>query len=303
MARSRSFSPKYVRELTNTDIQRYAPAAFATEAHASRSANYEFIPTFKVIDAMRAAGFVPVRAMQSGTRLEGHEGFVKHMITFRAAGDVFKAFNVGDLMPELNVINAHNGGTSYQVMGAIWRKVCGNGMVVSESMLAAIRVPHISRRIEGDVIEGSFRVVEGMPNVLASVDNWRALPMPADYRDAYARHALEVRWGNEAAPIQPAQFLRPRRYEDRNPDVWTTFNVVQEHMIRGKIDTGTRNKAGGRITTRPINGVDNTIQMNRRLWALTDHYANAIRTNSDPTVLDLGTILDVTPIRAETLPA
>ncbi len=51
--------------LTNDEIARVAPSIFAEEAHDSRSERYLYIPTVKVLDALRTEGFQPFMACQT----------------------------------------------------------------------------------------------------------------------------------------------------------------------------------------------------------------------------------------------
>jgi hypothetical protein len=44
---------------------------------------------------------------------------------------------------------------------------------------------------------------------------------------------LELKYDGKPAPITPEQIINPRRVLDRGQDLWTTFNVVQENVIRG----------------------------------------------------------------------
>ncbi|MEA9980016.1 DUF932 domain-containing protein, partial [Pseudomonas sp. RTS4] len=67
-------------------------------------------------------------------------------------------------------------------------------------------------------------------------------------------------------PITPSQLLLPRRREDRSDDLWTTFNRVQENVIKGGLDG--RNKKGRRTKTRAVNGIDQDVKLNRALWKL-----------------------------------
>ena len=75
----------YTHALSNDEIRRYAPSAFAIEPYHGQSNRYTFIPTSSVIDGMRAAGFLPVSASQSRARLADRKDYTKHMIRFRAA--------------------------------------------------------------------------------------------------------------------------------------------------------------------------------------------------------------------------
>jgi hypothetical protein len=60
-----------------------APSIFATAAHESRSTRYSYIPTSLVLEGMKKEGFIPVRASQGRSRIEGKTEYTKHMIRFR----------------------------------------------------------------------------------------------------------------------------------------------------------------------------------------------------------------------------
>jgi len=66
----------------------------------------------------------------------------------------------------------------------------------------------------------------------------------------------------------------PRRFEDRGNDLWTTFNRIQENLMRGGLSGHNRN--GRRLTTRPIAGVSENVRLNRALWTLTERMAQLL---------------------------
>src|ERR1700687_3303207 len=92
-------------------IAQYAPSALATRPHESRSDRYTYIPTINVIEGMIKAGFQPFSASQSRSRIEGKSEFTKHMIRFRHA-DLMQAV-VGDVLPEVILVNSHDGTSAY----------------------------------------------------------------------------------------------------------------------------------------------------------------------------------------------
>src|SRR5262245_50135506 len=108
--------------LTDDQIRQKAPSVFATSAHGSRSSRYAYFPTYDVLAKMRAEGFVPVKAEQSLARIEGRESHTKHMITFRHA-DVSLA-RVGDSIPQICLVNSHDGSSAYRLFAGLFRFVC-----------------------------------------------------------------------------------------------------------------------------------------------------------------------------------
>lgn len=69
-------------------------------------------------------------------------------------------------------------------------------------------------------------------------------------------------------PVTESQTLAPRRFEDRRDDMWTTFNRVQENMMKGGLRG--RNRSGRTTTTCPVNGIDQSVKLNRALWVLAE---------------------------------
>ena len=78
--------------------------------------------------------------------------------------------------------------------------------------------------------------------------------------------------------------LRPNRYEDRKPDLWTTFNRIQENIIRGGVRGHTT--TGKRTTTREVGGVSENVRLNKALWALADGMAQ-IKTGAHSSATEL----------------
>lgn len=132
------FNVKNAHPLSLAEIASVAPSAMAVTQHSSRSDRYTYIPTSEVIAGMATAGFLPFSATQSRTRDESRREFTKHMIRFRQVSDMTRAAIVGEMVPEIVLVNAHDGSAAYSLMAGLWRFVCGNGMMVSDSTLASV---------------------------------------------------------------------------------------------------------------------------------------------------------------------
>jgi len=99
--------------------------------------------------------------------------------------------------------------------------------------------------------------------------------LSGDERLAMAESAHVLRFGEgepgeAATPVQPMQLLSVRRPQDAALDLWTTTNVLQENAIRGGLTAWGRdaNNRRRRVTTRPVNGIDQDVRLNRVLWLL-----------------------------------
>jgi hypothetical protein len=254
----------------------------------SRSDRYTYIPTSEIIAAMMKEGFQVFKASQSRSRIEGKSEFTKHMLRFRHA-DALAELKVGDSIPEVVLVNSHDGTSAYKLSAGIFRLVCSNGLMVADSTVASLAVHHKGNIVQ-QVLEGSFQIVNGSTKAIEKVETWRELALTAGEQNAFAEAARELRFadseGTIKTPITAAQLLAPRRNEDRNdnwrmpkPDLYTTMNVVQENVIRGglsgvQIGQDERGRATRRrVTTRTVTGIDQDVKLNRALWTLAERMA------------------------------
>lgn len=249
--------------LQDDEIARVVPSIFATEAHDSRSGRYTYIPTIDVLRGLRKEGFQPFMVAQTRVRNQDKREHTKHMIRLRHADQID-----GREANEIILLNSHDGSSSYQMLAGMFRFVCKNGMVCGDT-LADFRVPHKGDVI-GQVIEGAFTVLDSFDKATEQREGMEAVRLTEREQGAFARAALTLRYDEETAPapIAADQLLTPRRMEDRASDLWTTFNRVQENMTKGGLHG--RNPTGRRATTRPINGIDQSVKVNRALWVLAE---------------------------------
>ncbi len=259
-------------EMTEDQLRKAAPSIFATEPWNQVSAAYKFIPTYQILENLRAEGFVPVKASQSRSRIEGKGEFTKHMIRLRQRSNLFGFKELGQEIPEIVLVNSHDRTSGYQLHAGIFRLACLNGMVVKSADMGTISVRH-SGNIIDDVIEGSYEIIKDMPRVIDQVESFKAITLRPEESQAFANAAIQLRYptdeaGNDTSPILPEKLLRVRRHEDRDNSLWSTFNRVQENFIKGGV-TGT-NKNGGRMSTRAVNSVNEDLRLNKALWQLAE---------------------------------
>ncbi len=254
--------------LTDDQIMRVAPSIFAAAEHESRSDRYSFIPTNIILNNLRAEGFQPFMVCQSRSRIAGMREFTKHMIRLRHANQIAsKEAN------EIILINSHNGASSYQMKAGVFRFVCQNGLVAGED-IADIRVKH-KGDITGNVIEGAYEVLDSFERVDESREAMQSLRLTDEQSHAFATASLALRWDTDKpAPVSAMQVLSANRREDVSNDLWTTFNRVQENLIRGGLRG--RNAQGKRTTTRAVTGMDQDVKLNRALWVLSEEMRKII---------------------------
>ena len=257
--------------LTNDEIRSVAPSIFAEAKHDSRSERYTYIATSEVLDGLRKEGFQPFMVAQTRVRDEAKRDHTKHMIRLRHADQIN-----GHEANEIILLNSHDGTSSYQMLAGMFRFVCHNGMVCGKTM-DDIRIPH-KGNIVHEVIEGAVRVLDSFDVAAEQRDSMEALSLNEGQQTAFARAALALRYEpNESgfvAPVTERQILRAKRPADQKPDLWTTFNRIQENMIKGGLSG--RNANGRNVTTRAVSGIDQDIKLNRALWVLADEMSRLI---------------------------
>ncbi|MGA8054065.1 MAG: DUF932 domain-containing protein [Burkholderiales bacterium] len=248
--------------LSDDQIHAAAPSIFADHAHDSRSTRYAYIATSEVLAGLRCEGFQPFMVCQSRSRDEERREYTKHMLRLRHASQIN-----GAEANEIILINSHDGTSAYQMLAGVFRFACHNGMVCGTEV-ADIRIPH-KGDVTARVIEGAFRVLEDFDEITAGIEGMKALTLSEGEQQALARAALALRHDEgQPAPITEAQLLTARRFEDRAPNLWATFNRVQENTLKGGLRG--RNVRGQRVTTRAINGIDSNVKLNRALWVLAE---------------------------------
>ena len=244
--------------LTDDQLRAVVPSAFAAEKHEGRSARYTYLPTIDVLAGLRREGFEPFMACQTRSRDENQRAHTKHMLRLRRP----ETRTEGEAS-EVILINSHNGTTSYQMLAGVFRFVCMNGLAVGDC--EEIRVAHTGD-IVGRVIEGAYSVVKDFERVQAATNEMKAITLAPDESLAFARSALTIRWPDCATSLTPEQVLSPCRSDDAGTDLWTIFNVVQEHLTQGGDSIVNENKR--RMRTKAVAAISQSVALNRALWTL-----------------------------------
>lgn len=263
--------------LTVDEIARYAPSVLASEAHESRGERYAYIPTIDVLDGLRKEGFVPYAVAQTRVKDQTKREHTKHLVRMRhesQIGSLQRGGIVGaEEIPEIILVNSHDGTSSFQLMSGMFRLVCSNGLIAG-NIQDDIRIRHTGNII-GDVIEGSYQVLDSLKEITERVDHYKGIELSAPEQLLLANAAIDLRWDRDEvthqAPVDASSLVRPRRTADVKPDLWTTFNRIQEHIIKGGVRARMTN--GRRTTTRAVQGVNENVKLNKALWALADGFA------------------------------
>ncbi|HIF4776406.1 TPA: DUF932 domain-containing protein [Citrobacter freundii] len=255
------------RPLTHDELMHHTPSVFGEEKHSSRSERYAYIPTITLLESLQREGFQPFFACQTRVRDQSRREHTKHMLRLRRAGQI-----TGQQVPEIILLNSHDGSSSYQMLPGLFRAVCCNGLVCGTSF-GEVRVPHKGNVVE-KVIEGAYEVLGIFDRVEEKRDAMQSLLLPPPAQQALAKAALTYRFGEEHQPVTESQVLSARRWQDEQNDLWSVFNRLQENLSKGGLSG--RSAQGKRSRTRAVNGIDGDIKLNRALWVMAEEMQQAL---------------------------
>lgn len=253
--------------LTHEELMQHTPSVFGEEKHVSRSERYAYIPTITLLESLQREGFQPFFACQTRVRDQSRREHTKHMLRLRRAGQI-----TGQQVPEIILLNSHDGSSSYQMLPGLFRSVCCNGLVCGTS-LGEVRVPHKGNVVE-KVIEGAYEVLGVFDRVEEKRDAMQSLLLPPPAQQALAKAALTYRFGEGHQPVTESQVLSARRWQDEQNDLWSVFNRLQENLSKGGLSG--RSVQGKRSRTRAVNGIDGDIKLNRALWVMAEELQQAL---------------------------
>ncbi|HXQ22925.1 MAG TPA: DUF932 domain-containing protein, partial [Candidatus Acidoferrales bacterium] len=210
---------------------------------------YTFIPTEQVLSGLMRAGFIPVDARQAQAR-RASALHTRHVVRLRRR---FETVQLKGSVPEVVLLNSHDGTSAYQLRIGIFRVACTNGLIVSRGAFPAYCVPHRGNVVD-DVIDGALQVSERFGSLAEQVERMGRRRLSNDEQIRFAERALMLRFPDPAMTgIAPSQLLTCRRPEDAGDDLWSALNKVQEVLLRGGL---IRHSVGGRLTrTRRITSI------------------------------------------------
>ncbi len=257
--------------LSEDTLRQKAPSIYAAGPMAGVSPRYTFLPTARIVDGLAAHDWVPVAVEEQRIRKEARRGYQKHLIRFRRAEQMqtLDEWNV-----ELVLVNSHDKGCAYQLHAGIYRRICSNGLVVSEGAFQAIRFRHAGA-LTDEVVQASFRLLDFVPRVGELVNRFRSRDLEGRESLELARYSLLLRYDSvETAPVEPDTLLKARRPEDEGTDLWRTMNRVGENLERGGASDFHRDRRGKLRSVRALRGIDSKVSLNKGLWGLAEQLAN-----------------------------
>ena len=263
------------RSLTMEEVRACAPAVFQEKAFHTTSDTYAYLPTHMVLTSMLKEGFTVQEVAQARPYKKDRDPFAKHMLRLRPPAPTGRSGKpkVHDIIPELVLVNAHDGTARYYLYAGLYRYICSNGMMVGDTFFSMSVAHRGGEMVQGLVLEGSYKIIkESFPAMLKQVKQMQAATMRPDQLTRFATDAIALRYPGEMTPVfAPEQLLASRRPDDAGNSVWQVLNRVQENIIEGGFASQSI-LFQRRTTIRAVERVDARVNINRGLWKLAEAY-------------------------------
>ncbi len=237
------------------------------------SARYTAVNSGAVLNAFMDAGYIVSRIYAGRTKQADKHGYQRHMIKLQHPSLQFAGLQARGIVPEITIVNAYDGTTSYSVSAGLFRLVCSNGLIAG-TRFEVQRVRHVGD-IVPNILAAVKSVAEQYPLIVADVNRWTGIQLSQAQQFEFAFRAAELVLPDGALNIKASDLLRIARGADTSADLWTVFNRVQERIVGGgmRYQTLKLNGTLANNSTRGVKAVSRTVDLNKQLWDLADTYA------------------------------
>lgn len=236
-----------------------------TSAHSATSHKYSFVSTASLLGTFLDLGWSPVAAQEKRCRVESRRGFQSHTVVL-ANTTLESSLMTSTTLPRIMVKNSHDGSSSLQLLSGLFERICANGLVVGASS-SDLKIRHLDLS-PTKLVDATHEVVTSLTRALELSEKMKAVFLSVAERQKFAQDAIELAFDGEKYAVNPDSLLYSWRSQQRADNLWNTFNVVQEHIVRGGVRQ--KRKDGTSVRSRPISSIDRNIAVNRGLWDLAE---------------------------------
>ena len=247
------------------------PPSVFSETHSPKmSDKYVHIKTSDILERFQDMGW-NVASVNAPRHSKAPE-FARHALRLRHRD--FPSLDKDSVIPELIVLNSHNGSWALRIALGMFRVVCSNGMVAG-SLWDGIALKHYNIKDLEEKVESVTQRMGGLANNLADkITEWQQVEVPFKEQEEFARKAIGIRWGDKT-PVNPDTLLLARRDSDKGNSLWKVFNRVQENLTQGGY-TGTSSN-GRTLNIKPVKNVKRDYKFNYELFDLAEATAESLQ--------------------------
>jgi len=246
---------------TLEEIKEIAPSVFTTDKAPHLTDKYIQTPTSRVVEDLMSLGWQVTKCQEVKAR-KG-KGYQKHLIVFRNPDIQITGKDGDDAFPQILLTNSHDGKAAFNFRVGIFRLVCSNGLVISDTDFNNVSIRHINYTFE--TLQTKINeVIEKLPGLVQKINTFKAKELTEQLMKDFAVRAAALRTKNS---IDVNALLAPTRTQDEGNDLWAVFNRVQEKLINGEFSYGHKNRK-----SRSIKNFQQDIKLNEELFELAETY-------------------------------
>ena len=252
--------------MTN-DLTSRVPSLFATSPAEHLTERYKFISTQEYLEALDSHGWAIANATQAKVR-KGSPEHAKHLVTLRHKDQGATRPELGSIIPQILLLNSHNGTSLTQGFLGMFRLLCKNGLMAATSMFTAFSFRHTqsAKEVAEVLTDGFFGRVD---NLLGTADRWADIKLTSEEQIDLAIVARNIRFGADSK-VDPSELLTARRSQDQGDNLWLTFNRLQENVTQGGVRFN-----GMRRMSRELRNIGQSVNVNTGLWEAAENLALA----------------------------
>lgn len=143
------------------------------------SHRHSFIPASSVVEPLLAEGWNVTAARRQRVLLQDRKEFTRRILRFRRNDCL--TLHVGDVFPEVVLLNSHDRGSAYQMYAGLYRLVCSNGLVVDDGTFARLSISHTGKVLD-DVRKEADDIVQEVPRILGEVRDMQGIALTREER-------------------------------------------------------------------------------------------------------------------------
>ena len=260
---------KVIKPLTNEQLKAKAPSLFQDQPYHEVSSKYHFIPTIEIIEQLRAENWYPVTVNEAGVRDLSKNGFQQHYVRFQHFSDLI---NPNANVVELLLFNSHDRSMSFSISAGVYRYICSNGLIIADSVFEAYKIKHLGDK-ENDVINAVANITAIKPKLLSKISKFESITLNQNEKESFLQSALPLRFENHLELDNPNELLTPLRVEDKNDDLYTVLNILQENFLSSKV-SGYNKETNRRFTSKQITSISKDVEINKGLWDIAERIAS-----------------------------
>jgi hypothetical protein len=190
------------------------------------SDRYIPIKSIDVIQEFKNLGFSITDYRESNYRNLNKQNKVRHMIRMSIDAD-------SGLRRDVVIFNSYDSSTSLRLNFGAYRGVCQNTLVFGDVLLPEERIKHTSLNPLERVREYGEQLKEVLEKEAILRNKMEVKRLSRYDLFLLAEKAISIREQNIDEVLDVNELNIAKRFEDKNNDVWTSFNRVQESLING----------------------------------------------------------------------